>query len=74
MAMTVPGCSLCGKSLKKINILTEMHVEAYSQHVTTTGELEDMNGQWKHVKEYVCETCLEKIIASLQQLRTNPKK
>jgi len=51
-----------------------MHVEAYSRHVTPTGELQDMNGQWKHVREYICETCFEKIIASLQQLRTNPKK
>lgn len=51
-----------------------MHIEAYSQYVTPERKLEDMNGQWKHVREHVCETCLEKIVACLQELRTNKQK
>ena len=62
------SCTICYKPIQKINILTEVRIEAYSQYVKPQNKLEDMGGQWKHTKENLCEVCFEKLVAAIQQL------
>jgi hypothetical protein len=66
--MTSVVCTSCGKQLSEIKIITEVQVEIFSQYVTPQGTMENMNGQWKKVREQLCEGCLAKLVAALQSL------
>lgn len=71
--MSIDACSSCKKPLLQIKILTEVQVEAYSQYVTPKGELESMNGQWKAVREHLCEDCFTKLVSAIQSLHLDKK-
>lgn len=51
------GCSVCGKKSKDITLLVEVQLEMFPRYLRADGETEDLNGLWKHTREYFCEEC-----------------
>jgi DNA-directed RNA polymerase subunit RPC12/RpoP len=51
------SCTICGKPVEKILVLTEVSMHMHSCYRRQDGDWEYMNGLQKQTEEYFCEEC-----------------
>lgn len=66
----VSMCSLCGKPIKEILILTEVLMDIHSRYHREDDTFENMNGLRKQTQEFFCEDCTQFFIDKITALAT----
>jgi hypothetical protein len=69
----VKCCSLCGKPLKEILILTQVVMDMHSYYHREDNTLENMNGLHKQTGEFFCEECFQAFVDKLESFATEQR-
>jgi len=62
------SCTLCGKPLKEILVLTRVAMDIHSRYHREDDAFENMNGLRKQTQEYFCEDCFQAFVEKLSGL------
>ncbi|MDR1996969.1 MAG: hypothetical protein LBQ83_01400 [Candidatus Margulisbacteria bacterium] len=63
-------CTLCGKPMAEILVLTEVTLEIHSRYHREDDTFENMNGLQKKTSEFLCEECLQQFVEKLTSFTT----
>ncbi|GBR73262.1 hypothetical protein NO1_0674 [Candidatus Termititenax aidoneus] len=64
------SCTLCGKPLRDILVLTKVSMDLHSRYYREDGVFENMNGLKKATSEYLCEECFKVFVDKLEAFST----